>query len=239
MFCGMDMASFTKTLAVLIFGILPVSNAAAATIVQTGGAVHVGGTDNAIFQKYANNAADPLLAVIFEQTATGGAVAGRVFFTGEVGEEKTFKISSTTTGISYIRDSGLTFYTPMSGSSIVSAKSGELIGTGATGFSTHTYNDSTDLSFFIGGGSFQIFASASVAVATVELLGEATPYPFSPFLLKNSYGYAYKLTYLTGGPVVGAIPEPSTWMMLIFGFFVVGTSVRRQRFGVARLQAHT
>ena len=238
MFWGLDMASFTKTLAVLIFGILPVSNAAAATIVQTGGASHTG-TINASFQKYANNAADPLLAVIFEQKATGGTVATRVFFTGEVGEEKTFKISSTTTGISFIQGSGFQFNTPMSGSSIVSAKSGELISTGATGFSTHTYNDSSDLSFFIGGGSFQTHALATVAVGTVELLGDPTPYPFTPFFVKQNYMYAYKLTYVTGGPDVGAIPEPSTWMMLIFGFFVVGTSVRRQRFGVARLQAHT
>ena len=155
------MPRFTKKFAVLIFSILPISNADAATIVQIGGASH-NNQMYANFQKYANNANDPLLAVIFEQTATGGQVAGRVFFGGDANESKTFKISSMTTGISFIQGSGFQFNTPMSGSSIVSAKSGESITTGASGFSTHTYNDSSDLSFFIGGGSFQTTALASL-----------------------------------------------------------------------------
>ena len=232
------MPIITKALAILLFSALPISNAGAATFVQTGGASHVGGSSLADFQKYGNNFSDPLLAVIFEQIATGGKIGGRVTIIGGGDEVSSFLINSVSTGVSAILGASFTFNTPMSGSTIVSAKSGDIIAANASGSSTHTYTDIADLSFFIGSGSFQTLALASPAVGTVEMVSEPKPYIFTPISSKDSYHYSYKLLYVTGGPQVAAVPEPSTWLMLIFGFFAVGTFLRWQQFSIGRAQAH-
>lgn len=40
------------------------------------------------------------------------------------------------------------------------------------------------------------------------------------------------------GPVTGAVPEPATWAMLIPGFGLIGTTMRRRRTGVRPTFAH-
>ena len=39
---------------------------------------------------------------------------------------------------------------------------------------------------------------------------------------------------VTGGTVGGAVPEPATWMMMLFGFGLVGSAARRTKLASAR-----
>ena len=56
----------------------------------------------------------------------------------------------------------------------------------------------------------------------------STASPRSDFLVRNSQngqGYAQNVTLSS----VGAVPEPATWAMMIFGFAAIGGAMRRQR----------
>jgi hypothetical protein len=45
----------------------------------------------------------------------------------------------------------------------------------------------------------------------------------------NDDGYADNLSFVANGPAIGAVPEPSTWAMIILGFAGIGFMARRRR----------
>ncbi len=55
-----------------------------------------------------------------------------------------------------------------------------------------------------------------------------------PFATKGSSGF---VLYGTGTPPTGGVPEPATWAMLIAGFGLVGSAMRRRRSTVAHVAA--
>jgi PEP-CTERM motif len=60
---------------------------------------------------------------------------------------------------------------------------------------------------------------------------------FSAFTGLNNFNLTpinVNITAQVTGNVGGAVPEPATWMMMLFGFGLIGGSVRRNRLAVAR-----
>lgn len=77
---------------------------------------------------------------------------------------------------------------------------------------------------FTGGSrSFNFDANLTAGQRVSFILGAAGNYTY------DSTGFALTVT----GADVGGVPEPSTWAMMILGFFGMGASVRRRRRMVA------
>jgi hypothetical protein len=96
---------------------------------------------------------------------------------------------------------------------------------------------------YSGGGLFDVTAGQITAANNVNFFG-GSPYPFGTFLLLNTYPAGnYLDNYLSnsivansGGfagvtytEVASAVPEPSTWAMLLLGFVGVGFMAYRRK----------
>lgn len=74
---------------------------------------------------------------------------------------------------------------------------------------------------------------------TGQFLGFVSDNPFTSVTVSSVGGFSYTLDTLIYGAksdVTGAVPEPATWAMMIFGFAAVGFTMRRRRY-VERDQA--
>ncbi|WP_426166528.1 PEPxxWA-CTERM sorting domain-containing protein [Sandarakinorhabdus sp. DWP1-3-1] len=74
---------------------------------------------------------------------------------------------------------------------------------------------------------------------TGQFIGFVSTLPFTTVTLQANSGFAYTLDTLIYGAaseVVGGVPEPASWTMLILGFTGVGAVLRRRRASAAALQ---
>jgi hypothetical protein len=77
-----------------------------------------------------------------------------------------------------------------------------------------------DETLAVSGPAFFGFASSEMNILSAEIAGNAA-----------SFSFALDNFTFNGGPVSGAIPEPSTWAMMILGFGTAGSLMRRRRTG--------
>lgn len=108
------------------------------------------------------------------------------------------------------------------------------IGSGSVTTSTSFLGDATDLDF----GSVTINGIVAPVSFTDGGLAETATATFVPITLgvlntlvvtgtsRGAGSYGGQLTFV---PQIGAVPEPGTWAMMIFGFGVAGAGLRARR----------
>ncbi|MGH6997569.1 MAG: PEPxxWA-CTERM sorting domain-containing protein [Phenylobacterium sp.] len=91
----------------------------------------------------------------------------------------------------------------------------------------------TTITFFNSGPAYEVYG-IPIGTLLYEEVKSDNPF-FGVFVRDTEFGrpfdYSFTVTRLT------PIPEPSTWMMLILGFGVLGAALRRHRAGSARRPA--
>lgn len=81
-----------------------------------------------------------------------------------------------------------------------------------------------------GDDAFSIFETFPGA-GTGQFIGFVSDSPFTSLTLSAESGFAYTVDTIRFGDraAFGAVPEPSTWLLLLLGFFSVGAGMRRSK----------
>jgi uncharacterized repeat protein (TIGR03803 family) len=164
---------------------------------------------------------------LFGATALGGAFgAGTVFRLDATG--------ALTTLFSFNRQNGSN---PQTQGSLLADASGNLFGTtaigGAFGFGTVFRLDRTGtLTTLVS------FNEQNGLTPVGTLIADASGNLFGATVSGGTLGFGtiFRISD-TGFNVGAAVPEPATWAMMLFGFGLVGASLRKQQFGSASVTA--
>lgn len=81
-----------------------------------------------------------------------------------------------------------------------------------------------------GDDAFSIFETFP-GTGTGQFLGFVSDTPFTSLTLSAGSGFPYTVDTIRYGEraAFGAVPEPSTWLLLLLGFFTIGAGIRRTK----------
>ena len=106
---------------------------------------------------------------------------------------------------------------------------------GAFGFDTHNYDiDGERSEIFIGSQSLGFTPQGRGGVGFLGFIG-GTGETFSTVMIVGRGGGVFNGfdNFTTGSVILAAVPEPASWVMMLFGFGAIGSAIRRRksRFG--------